>query len=327
MVKRYEEEIERLSLSQSVLNERIAALTAEKVKADAKLKELQGRAELAEGELKERDVREQQGMDVKDEKVQLKGQISKQREQIILKAKAATAGWDAAAHSDERLDVEVERAFKKGFAEERELHKQNMAALNAAIETKEARITELLVSVSDMERRVRQSDAQVADMTKQTETMRLEVADTIASLSQMALSGGGGGGGGLMTGEDGEEPTLGPTPAELENAREQLDSAQEELVVLMERCDKLEADLEVARKKNRVFEQLASLTGISNADTAMKKIKANSGGGGLQKQGGPKGSASLPNFASNAKPDINEVINIIKRAVVKVRLLIAVLMF
>lgn len=46
--------------------------------------------------------REVRGLDAKDEKVLLKGQITKQREQIILKAKAATAGWDAAAQSDER---------------------------------------------------------------------------------------------------------------------------------------------------------------------------------------------------------------------------------
>jgi phage shock protein A len=47
---------------------------------------------------------------------------------------------------------------------------------------------------------------------------------------------------------------LGPTPAELDNAREQLDQAQEELVGLMERCDRLEQELEVARRKNRVYQ-------------------------------------------------------------------------
>jgi hypothetical protein len=45
------------------------------------------------------------------------------------------------------------------------------------------------------------SDTQVAEMTRATEAMKLEVADTIASLSQMALSGGGGGG---AVGEDGK---------------------------------------------------------------------------------------------------------------------------
>jgi hypothetical protein len=47
---------------------------------------------------------------------------------------------------------------------------------------------------------------------------------------------------------------MGPTQAELDNARDQLDVAQEELVGLMERCDRLEQDLEVARRKNRVYQ-------------------------------------------------------------------------
>lgn len=47
-------------------------------------------------------ARDKAGLDAKDEKFQLKDHISRQREQIILKGKAATAGWDAAAHSDER---------------------------------------------------------------------------------------------------------------------------------------------------------------------------------------------------------------------------------
>jgi chromosome segregation ATPase len=154
VVKRYEEDIERLKETHSVLNEKIATLTAEKVKNEARIKELLGRVDMAEAELKERDSKDVLGLDVKDEKVLLKGQISKQREQIILKAKAATAGWDAAAHSDERLDVEVERAFKKGFAEERQQHIEEMKALNAAIEVKEVRVTELLVAMAEMERKV-----------------------------------------------------------------------------------------------------------------------------------------------------------------------------
>jgi hypothetical protein len=49
-----------------------------------------------------------------------------------------------------------------------------------------------------------QSDLAVAEMTKATEALKLEVADTIASLSQMALSGA------PSAGEDGEFRTLCP---------------------------------------------------------------------------------------------------------------------
>lgn len=58
----------------------------------------------------------------------------------------------------------------------------------------------------------------------------------------------------LVPSRAGEEAMLGPTAAELDNAREQLDQAQEELVGLMERCERLEQELEVARRKNRVYQ-------------------------------------------------------------------------
>jgi peptidoglycan hydrolase CwlO-like protein len=79
VVLRFEGEIEELRQSQSELNAKIAALTAEKAIMEAKLLEFKDRAGNAEGELKERDVREGKGLDVKEEKVVLKGQISKQR--------------------------------------------------------------------------------------------------------------------------------------------------------------------------------------------------------------------------------------------------------
>lgn len=49
--------------------------------------------------------------------------------------------------SDERMDIEVEKAYKKGLAEERANRVRDMAALNKAIEEKEGRITDLLVKV------------------------------------------------------------------------------------------------------------------------------------------------------------------------------------
>eukprot|EP00600_Ochromonadales_sp_CCMP1393_P009763 CAMPEP_0174963216 /NCGR_PEP_ID=MMETSP0004_2-20121128/5205_1 /TAXON_ID=420556 /ORGANISM="Ochromonas sp., Strain CCMP1393" /LENGTH=1919 /DNA_ID=CAMNT_0016211813 /DNA_START=58 /DNA_END=5817 /DNA_ORIENTATION=- len=309
VVKRFEDEISALNASQSELNAKVAALTAEKVVLEARLQELNDRSSNAEKELKERDEREQKALEPKDEKFALKGQITKQREQIILKSKAATAGWDAAAHSDERLDVETEKAYKRGLAEERDKHTENMEALNAAIEVKEARITELMVSVSEMEKKVMDGDERVKEMTQQTEAMKLEVVDTIANLSQMAASSGGGSGGGGEVDADGE-PILGPTNAELEAAREELDSAQDELVSLMERCEKLDADLELARKKNRVYEQLAAITGIDKEGIAAQKAKQTmkgSGGAG----GASGGKKSVVTY------DIKDVINLVKKSIVK----------
>ena len=72
----------------------MSQLGAEQKKSEARVHELRGRAELAEQELKDRDAREMQAKGGQgDEQLQLKGQIAKQREQIILKSKAATAGY------------------------------------------------------------------------------------------------------------------------------------------------------------------------------------------------------------------------------------------
>jgi peptidoglycan hydrolase CwlO-like protein len=57
VVKRFEDEIERLNAQTSDLNDKIASLTAERAKNDARLKELQGRVDIAEGELKDRDAK------------------------------------------------------------------------------------------------------------------------------------------------------------------------------------------------------------------------------------------------------------------------------
>ena len=253
IVKKYEEQIEQLHLNESELKEKIANLTAEKLKNEVKITEFKNRADAAEIELRERDEREQKLLDPKDEKALLKGQIIKQRNDIILKGKAATAGWDAAADADERLDNEVERAFKKGLNQERDSHKESMKALNHAIENKENRITELLLSISEMERKILQRDETVKQMKTENDSLKLEVADTIVTLSQLGMGTTGGGEGSVSN-------------AELDAVKEQLDNAQEELVTLIERCERLEQELVVSRKKNRVYEQLATITGTTYDD-------------------------------------------------------------
>jgi len=182
-----------------------------------------------------------------------------------------------------------------------------MHSLNDAIEIKENRITELLVSMAEMERKCMAADLRVTELNTQTEMLRLEVADTVASLAAM-----GSGGGGVEYNEDGEIIVL-PTMLEIEQAREQLDQAQEEIVTLTERCDRLEIDLTVAQRKNVVYEQLVAVTGISNMDNAMKTSKMNSGGGN-----GANANAGGGNGRKGLNHDVNEIVNIIKKAIAKV---------
>ena len=301
VVKRFEEDIARLEKQILGNEEQIAILKADKVKNDVRVEELKSRAETAEAELRDRDKRELEATNPNDEKNILKGQINKQRDAIILKSKAATAGWDAAANADEKLETEVHRAYKKGAQEERELHKNDMAALNAAIEVKENRITELMVSIGEMERKVFNSDNEMAKMKEQVEAMKVEVADSIASLGSMMAMGAANGGDG--------EIVLGPTQQELDSAREELDAAQEELVNLMERNEKLESDLEIARKKNRIYDRLVAAGGLSPAGTAGT---APAGGAGGDKKGVTFAPSPVPMY------DLNEIVLNVKKVILKV---------
>ena len=124
----------------------------------SKISELEGRTERAEGELKLRDVREKDKTSPESENAKLKAQIAKQREEIVLKSKAATAGWDAAASADERLDLDVERAYRRGTDESSLQHVQDMKDMNKSLESKETKITDMLVNLNAMDKRVREAE-------------------------------------------------------------------------------------------------------------------------------------------------------------------------
>ncbi len=305
VIKRYEEDLASLKKKEEDLDEKVAHLSTEKQKLESRVNELRERAERAEQELRERDQREQQKMNPQEESFQLKGQINKQRDQIILKSKAATAGWDAAASADEKLEIEVQKAYQRGLKEEREKHKEDLASVNVSLETKETRITELLVQVGDMEKRMLESERLKKEMQAQVDSLKLEVADAIAGIQQIAAANvrGGGGAGSMPTEGDDGEIVIPPSAAELEQAREQLDVAQEELVSLMERCDRLEAELEIARRKNRIFERLANLTGLTSGKAASV------GGSGMGGKGGASNDLS--------KYDFSDVITNVKKAITK----------
>jgi len=317
VVKRFEEEIEDLRNLKSELEVRVTELLTDKKKGESKIEELKGRAEMAEQELRDRDARELAAakLPATDEKALLRGQLSKQRDQIILKSKAATAGWDAAASSDEKVDVEAKMAYKKGQADERALHKNDMIELNAALEKKENRITELLLNVAEMQAKQQELKLSEEQMKAKMDQMAADVADTIASLS----ASGGGGSGSYVSDK------------ELDQARESLDLAQDELVALAEAKEALQAELESQRKICDMLRQLALNSGVvstslpvvadveegdgdgaevNTADVVVLKLTPNMGGGG----GGGKGSNRRDNSGIVELP---EVILNIKRAIVK----------
>ena len=219
-----------------------------------KITELKDRAERAEQELKDKDAAEQKGLNPQDEKARLKIQVGKQRDDIVLKAKAATAGWDAAASADERLDLDVDKAYRRGKDESHTQHLIDMKGLNESLEVKEIRITEMLVSVSAMERRVRDAEEKERIAQETATIARQETLEAIAT-----FGGGGSGGSGSVS------------ESELDTVRDSLDAAQEEVVLLAEKCDGLASSLLISKQKNSLLEQLVAAAQI-NIKAAHKKV-------------------------------------------------------
>lgn len=91
VIKRQEEELNTLRIELSTLTESNTILQTEKKKNDMKLIEFRERFEQAEKELKLRSADD--SANPNDHKSQLMAQIGKQREDIVMKSKAATAGW------------------------------------------------------------------------------------------------------------------------------------------------------------------------------------------------------------------------------------------
>jgi len=89
VIQRQEEELSKLRTEVGTLTETNSTLQTEKKKNDMKLAEFKERFEHAESELK---LRSMEGNPA-DHRVQLMAQIGKQREDIVMKSKAATAGW------------------------------------------------------------------------------------------------------------------------------------------------------------------------------------------------------------------------------------------
>lgn len=112
----------------------------------------------------------------------------------------------------------MQRAYQRGIKEERARHAQDLASTNEALEAKEARITQLLVSVAAMEKTLAANELSKQEMAQQMQAMQLEVADAIAAIQSTAGGSGGRGGGDDGDGEGGGV-TMGPSEAELDAAR------------------------------------------------------------------------------------------------------------
>jgi hypothetical protein len=270
VVKRMSEDIEGLNERLSTQATDLAAAKADKVKAETKSQEMEGRAKRAETELSELHKATVLKLKPADEKVALQSKIQKQRQEIQIQSAAASVGWDAAAEKEQIFEVEVEKAYQRGLAEMRDVNQADARALNAAIEEKETRLTDLVVKLNSAE--------SVATRSKE----RAEKAE--AELEQMReyeLTGGDGEGGGASS-------------LELARAREELDAAQEEVVDISEKVEGLEESVKLAGRRAEILQTLlegekkkrreAEAAAVKAEVAATSRGRGGGGGGGGAKK-------------------------------------------
>jgi DNA repair exonuclease SbcCD ATPase subunit len=267
VIARYEKEIEDLKQNAQALETSVASSKTEKLKQDAKLAELADRAGKAEEELKERDERDAQKVDQVEAVAQLQGQVAKQRNEIVTKSKAATAGWDAAADTEEKYDLDVKKAFKKGESAGREKSKADLDALTAEIEQKEYRITELLEAVSEADQKAAQA---VLDMQEAISNANVAIEEALANGG--GKRGGGGGGGDTYSSDDNsdDEGGGGEGGAAAEELRADLEAAQEEIGSLCTQVENLQKSLDISNQKSDILEKLLakSQSDVATASSA-----------------------------------------------------------
>lgn len=185
VIQRLDSEV--LKLNQQVINQSLdlSSCKTEKVKLEKRIEELTSRVQIAEKELKDRDAMELAKLNDKEEKQLLKTQIGKQRDELVMKSKAATAGWDAAANADEKLEKDVEKAYYKGYNEGRYQNTHDIQALHQAIELKENRLTELVLQINELEGKVRLAEIQSEQYRNDLNLAKQETADTVLLFNQI----------------------------------------------------------------------------------------------------------------------------------------------
>jgi hypothetical protein len=266
VVARLDEQCEQLRAELAANLELVSGAKAAATKADLKLKEWVSRAKNAEDELALRDENEIAKLDPSSEKAKLLEQLQKSRDDVKTKGKAATAGWNAAATADEKLEVAEQSKFQEGYAQAKKELASDTTAMNEQLEKKEARVTELMVKLQEQEGVVRDAQRRIEAAEEAAREAQQEVADTIAT-----FGGGDGNDGG------------GASAEEVEKLEQALDAAQDEVVALQDKLEEMQEQAEVSQQTISVLEQLQKVAqSTGRKPVAVSNSSSSSGGGTSQ---------------------------------------------
>ena len=314
----YETQISDLQEKNTTIGGEMIDLKMRQMKTESLNKELLERVQRAENELKERDERDLAQISPTDETHTLKVQIGQQRKEIVLKSKAATSGWDAAADADQRLDSGVEQAFREGVKEGAQKAEAEWRALNASLESKDQKLSQLLADICQYELLQSQHQATITTLQAQLDAAKLDAADAIANFSSGPLTSGG----------NGDENS--PEYARLQT---ELDEAQEEIARLGDRSERASESVQLLEDQVRLYEQMIQqyelMQGSAGSTSPIKQTSnaydnshstPTRGASSALSVSTPNPTASTSFVSAADKASFNKAIQLIKAAVNKVRI-------
>lgn len=254
IIAKYIDDIEDTRKANYELQAVISSMKTDKSETAALVLELQDRVKAAESELKVRDKIDIDASTDNDGKRELTVLLGKQRDDLIMKNKAATAGWNAVAVVEEKFESETSKSYQAGIADTNKVNALEMKVLNEAIELKDSRIAELMDAVSSSKRRLIDAEEQLLSTKQELDNANQEIVDTIHSLSSSGVGGG--------------------VAYDME---EEHDAMQDELLELTDKYDKLYSQKQHMEKLLYAYEQLVNNMGIDTAVAAPSAIAKRDG--------------------------------------------------
>lgn len=248
-VQKMKDELNELEEKNLDLSIQISSDKGEIRRIEMKLQEMTDRTSAAEKELVRRDEIDKAKCSPGEEMYKLKSDLAAQRNELIAKTKAVTAGWEAAAVAEDKLEEERERAFKKGSDEARKKAALSMSKFTTDIETRDENITNMMTVLAALKQQAVALEEDKANLKKELELANLEVLDA------------------MKNGSDGSDGMV--DNSELQSALADLNVAQANVVELSTKCEKL-------NKKVLLLEKLSRLP--ANGSAAASAAMNSSGG-------------------------------------------------
>ncbi len=169
------------------------------------------------------------------------------------------AGWNAAADADEKLTIEIEKAYRRGCDETKQKLEQDNSAINKSLEEKDDEITSLLLKCTSAENEKRVIEENMTILQQDMEDLKLYLSDIEDERRAASESGVGDGTMALGAG-------VAHMQADLEKAIQQLDESNEELVELKEKLEHNQQLLDIANEKVAAYKRAVSGKTSQSAD-------------------------------------------------------------